>query len=318
MEPNTPQERDRAWALLEQISMAAVVEQRRARRWGIFFKCLTFIYLLVILSLAIPSSTSLAPSRTVDHTAAVRIDGVIQEGADAGADAVIAALREAFENKHAKGVVLIINSPGGSPVQAGYINDEIRRLKAKHNKKVYAVIRDVGASGAYYIAVAADEIYADKASLVGSIGVTASSFGVTEAMQKLGVERRTYTAGEHKEFLSPFAPVNPQEAAFWRDVLSVTHKQFIQVVRDGRGQRLKESPELFSGYVWSGEQALAMGLVDGLGSASHVAREIVKAEELVDYSRTAPPLQRFMRKIGSSFGAGLVSAIDAQALPRLH
>lgn len=318
MEPNNPQERDRAWSLLEQVALASVTEQRRARRWGIFFKGLTFVYLLVVLSLAMPASQSLSPSRGKEHTAAVRIDGVIQEGAEAGADAVIASLREAFESKHAKAIVLIINSPGGSPVQAGYINDEIRRLKQKHGKKVYAVIRDIGASGAYYIAAAADEIYADKASLVGSIGVTASSFGVTEAMQKLGIERRNYTAGEHKEFLSPFAPINAEESAFWREVLAVTHRQFINVVKEGRGQRLKESPELFSGYVWTGEQAVAMGLVDGLGSASYVARELVKAEDLVEYSHSVPPFERFMRKIGTSFGAGVLASIESKAVPALN
>lgn len=312
-------ERDRAWQLLEQVALASVTEQRRARRWGVFFKLLTFIYLLVILSLALPSSGSLAPGRAADHTAAIRIDGVIQEGAPAGADAVISGLRDAFDNQHAKGIVLIINSPGGSPVQSGYINDEIRRLRQKHpEKKVYAVIRDVGASGAYYIAVAADAIYADKASLVGSIGVTASSFGVTEAMQKLGLERRNYTAGEHKEFLSPFAPVNAEEAEFWRGVLQVTHRQFIEVVKQGRGKRLADDPKLFSGYVWSGEQALALGLVDGLGSAGFVARELVKAEELVDYSRGVPPLERFMKRLGSEFGAGLLQSMQAGSAPALY
>ena len=212
-------------------------------------------------------------------------------------------MREAFKDPKTKAVVLRINSPGGSPVQSGYIYDEIRRLRAEHPAiKLYAVISDLGASGAYYIASAADQIYADKASLVGSIGVTAAGYGFVGTMEKLGVERRTYTAGEHKAFLDPFQPQKPEETAFWQGVLETTHKQFIASVKQGRGERLKdkEHPELFSGLIWSGEQALALGLVDGLGSAGYVAREVVGEKELVDFTVEESPFDRFSKRLGAS------------------
>ena len=212
-------------------------------------------------------------------------------------------LRAAFEDTNTKGVILRINSPGGSPVQSGYIYDEIRRLRGEYPQtKVYAVISDLGASGAYYIASAADEIYADKASLVGSIGVTAASFGFVEAMEKLGVERRVYTSGEHKAFLDPFQPQKEEETRFWKSVLDTTHRQFIDSVKKGRGDRLKadEHPELFSGLVWSGEQALQLGLVDALGSASYVAREVIGQKEMVDFTQRDTPFDRFAKRLGTS------------------
>lgn len=312
---------DKAWKLLEQITGAAVIEQRRARRWGIFFKLLTFGYLLALFVLLSPGSQEqvggalgLAP-----HTAVVKVEGVIADGAPAGADAVVGSLRKAFENSHAKAVLLVINSPGGSPVQSGYVHDEIRRLRALHpDKPVYAVIRDIGASGAYYMAVAADRIYADKASLVGSIGVVSGGFGFTGAMEKLGIERRSFTSGEHKSFLDPFAPLNPEEVTFWKSVLETTHQQFIKVVREGRGDRLKPDPRLFSGFVWTGEQALALGLVDGLASASQVAREEVKAEEMVDYTRRVNPMDRFIKQLGASVGEGLAGALGLTRAEQLQ
>jgi len=293
----------KSWRLLEKTLLAGIQEQRRSRRWGIFFKLLTFVYLFVALVLFAPVPALREAAHGGAHTALIEIHGVIADEEPASADNIVTSLRAAFKDKQTKGVVLRINSPGGSPVQSGYIYDEIRRLRGKYPEiKVYAVISDLGASGAYYIASAADAIYADKASLVGSIGVTAASFGFVETMGKLGVERRVYTAGEHKAFLDPFQPQKEDEVRFWRGVLDVTHRQFIESVKRGRGDRLRdaEHPELFSGLVWSGEQAVQLGLVDGLGSASYVAREVIGEEELVDFTVHESPFDRFAKKIGTS------------------
>lgn len=293
----------KSWRLLEKTLLAGIQEQRRSRRWGIFFKLLTFVYLFVALVLLAPVSALREAAHGGAHTALIEIHGMIADEEPASADNIVTSLRAAFKDKQTKGVVLRINSPGGSPVQSGYIYDEIHRLRGKYPEvKVYAVISDLGASGAYYIASAADAIYADKASLVGSIGVTAASFGFVETMGKLGVERRVYTAGEHKAFLDPFQPQKEDEVRFWRGVLDVTHRQFIESVKRGRGDRLKdaEHPELFSGLVWSGEQAVQLGLVDGLGGASYVAREVIGEEELVDFTVHESPFDRFAKKIGTS------------------
>lgn len=293
----------KSWRLLEKALLAGIQEQRRSRRWGIFFKLLTFVYLFVALVLLAPVPALREAAHGGAHTALIEIHGMIADEEPASADNIVTSLRAAFKDKQTKGVVLRINSPGGSPVQSGYIYDEIHRLRGKYPEvKVYAVISDLGASGAYYIASAADAIYADKASLVGSIGVTAASFGFVETMGKLGVERRVYTAGEHKAFLDPFQPQKEDEVRFWRGVLDVTHRQFIESVKRGRGDRLKdaEHPELFSGLVWSGEQAVQLGLVDGLGSASYVAREVIGEEELVDFTVHESPFDRFAKKIGTS------------------
>lgn len=295
---------ERSWKLLEKTLLAGVQEQKRARRWGIFFKLLTFVYLFGALALFAPQmDLQDAAARGKAHTAVVEVRGMIADQEPASADNIVGSLRAAFKDPNTKGVVLRINSPGGSPVQSGYIYDEIRRLRAEHKEiKVYAIITDLGASGAYYIASAADAIYADKASLVGSIGVTASGFGFVGVMDKLGVDRRIYTAGEHKAFLDPFQPPKDEETAFWKTVLETTHKQFIASVKQGRGERLKdkEHPELFSGLIWSGEQALQLGLIDGLGSTSYVAREVIGAKELVDYTHEETPLDRFAKKLGAS------------------
>ena len=303
-EPVVDKSEQKSWKLLERAVLAGVQEQRRARRWGIFFKLLTFLYLFIALLLLSPAlDLQKTAARGEVHTALVEVRGMIADEEAASADNIVTALRAAFEDSKTKGVVLRINSPGGSPVQSGYIYDEIRRLRDEHKDiKVYAVISDLGASGAYYIASAADEIYADKASLVGSIGVTAASFGFVDAMGKLGVERRVYTSGEHKAFLDPFQPQKPEETEFWRGVLKTTHQQFIESVKRGRGDRLKvgEHPELFSGLVWSGEQALELGLVDKLGSASFVAREVIGAKDIVDYTVQESPFDRFSKKFGTA------------------
>lgn len=240
--------------------------------------------------------------------------GIIADQQEASADNLITSLRKAFEDDNTRGVILRINSPGGSPVQSGYVYDEIKRLRALNpDKKLYAVITDLGASGAYYIAAAADEIYADKASLVGSIGVTAAGFGFVDTLEKLGVERRTYTAGEHKAFLDPFQPEKPEERAFWQDVLQTTHQQFIAQVKAGRGDRLKDDPDMFSGLVWSGEQAVDLGLVDGLSSTSAVARDIIGVEEVVDFTHRESPFQRFSRQLGTSIGNTLAMHLGLSA-----
>ncbi|MEO4046417.1 signal peptide peptidase SppA [Pseudomonas sp. CAU 1711] len=295
---------ERAWQLLEKTLQASVIEQRRARRWGIFFKLLVFVYLFGTLLLFSPllklgKGASVAES----HTALIEVRGMIMADEQASADNIVSSLRAAFENKKTKGIILRVNSPGGSPVQSGYIYDEIKRLRGEYpDIKVYAVISDLGASGAYYIASAADHIYADKASLVGSIGVTAATFGFVGAMEKLGVDRRVYTSGEHKAFLDPFQPPKEEETRFWKSVLETTHQQFIDSVRQGRGDRLKadEHPELFSGLIWSGEQALQLGLVDALGSSSYVAREVIGAKTIVDFTKEESPLDRFTKKLGAS------------------
>ncbi|KPY53057.1 Peptidase S49, SppA [Pseudomonas syringae pv. solidagae] len=248
-------EEAKSWKLLEKTLLASVQEQRRARRWGIFFKLLTFAFLFVAVIVPMLDFEG-STSRRSSHTALIDVQGVIADKEAASAENIVTALQKAFEDEKTKGVILRINSPGGSPVQSGYVYDEIRRLRAaKPDIKVYAVITDLGASGAYYIASAADQIYADKASLVGSIGVTAAGFGFVGAMDKLGVDRRTYTSGEHKAFLDPFQPQKADETQFWQGVLDTTHRQFIASVKQGRGDRLKDKdhPELFSGLIWTGE-----------------------------------------------------------------
>ena len=307
-------EENNSWKLLEKTLLAGIQEQRRARRWGIFFKSLTFIYLFCALALFTPL-LQFGGDKTVvgdGHTAIINVRGMIADEEPASADNVVGALRAAFEHANTKGVVLRINSPGGSPVQSGYIYDEIRRLRGEYPAiKVYAVITDLGASGAYYIASAADEIYADKSSLVGSIGVTAATFGFVDTLHKLGVERRVYTSGEHKAFLDPFQPEKPEETAFWKGVLATTHRQFIDSVKKGRGDRLQEAahPELFSGLIWSGEQALELGLIDGLGSTSHVARDVIGEEELVDFTVKDSPLDRFTKRLGASVAERLAMLV---------
>jgi len=291
-------------------------EQKKARRWGILFKALSFTYLIVALILVVKATNPTDDKKEQTHTAVVSVHGVIAADEEANANRIVTGLRAAFKNEHSKAVMLLINSPGGSPVQAGYVYDEMKRLRGLYpEKKLYAVIAELGASGGYYIAAGADQIYADKASLVGSIGVTASSFGFVDLMEKVGVKRRHFTSGEHKAFLDPFSPAKEEEAAFWQQVLDVTHQQFIAVVREGRGDRIKDAEQtekLYSGLIWNGEQALTLGLIDGLGSPGFVARDIIGAEEIVDYSVKDSPITEIIEKLGVSIGSGVASKIATQ------
>ena len=287
-------------SVLEKLALSAIQEQRRSRHWSILFKTLGFLYLFIVLFLAAGWFRSDGVSLPKAHTALVDLQGVIAAD-QTSADSVIGSLQGAFEDKKTQGVILRINSPGGSPVQAGQIYDEIKRLRALHPKvPLYAVVDDICASGGYYVAAGADKIFVDKASIVGSIGVLMDGFGFTETMQKLGVERRLLTAGENKGFLDPFSPVDPKQQAYARQMLEEIHAQFIGVVREGRGKRLKESPETFSGLVWSGEKSIQLGLADGLGSVESVARDVIKAEDIVDYTRQDSLVERIAGRLGAT------------------
>ncbi|MCK9236704.1 MAG: signal peptide peptidase SppA [Thiopseudomonas sp.] len=311
----------KTWKLLEKAVLASVQEQKRSRRWGIFFKSLTFLYLFGAIFLLSPNLTMDKKSPGTSHTALIEVRGMIADGEEASADKIVSALRHAFQDSDTKGIILRINSPGGSPVQSGYIYDEIQRLRQLYpHIKVYAVISDLGASGAYYIASAADEIYADKASLVGSIGVTAASFGFVDTLKMLGVERRVYTSGEHKAFLDPFQPQKAEETEFWKTVLNTTHEQFINSVKQGRGERLKfdAHPELFSGLIWTGEQALEMGLVDALGNSSLVAREVIGVDNIQDFSIQDSPFDRFAKRFGASVAERLAMWVGLQQAPAIR
>ncbi|ODU40863.1 MAG: peptidase S49 [Thiobacillus sp. SCN 63-374] len=291
--------------VLEKLALSAIQEQRRSRHWSILFKTLGFLYLFIVLFLAAGWFGSDGVS-IKEHTALVDLQGVIASD-QASADSVISSLQGAFKDKKTKGVILRINSPGGSPVQAGQIYDEIRRLRALHPKTpLYAVIDDICASGGYYVAAGADKIFVDKASIVGSIGVLMDGFGFTQSMQKLGVERRLLTAGENKGFLDPFSPVDPRQAAFAKQMLGEIHAQFIGVVREGRGKRLQETPEMFSGLVWSGEKSIQLGLADALGNVESVARDVIKAEDIVDYTQREGLAARLAGRLGASVAKALM------------
>ncbi len=308
------------WRLIERLIMSLQSEQRKSRRWGIFFKSLTFLYLFIILGVfLLQSPFSSDVLEEAPHTAVVQVNGPIANGQDANADAIIHSLRSAFKAEDSKAVLVRINSPGGSPVQSGYVYDEIKRLRLLYpEKKLYAVITDIGASGAYYIAAAADEIYADKASLVGSIGVVSSGFGFVDLMSKLGVERRALTAGDNKALLDPFSPLRDEDKQFWQTVLDTTHKQFIEQVKLGRGERLQDNPDLYTGLVWTGEQALELGLVDGLASSSTVARDIVGAEKLILYSPKVSPLKQLADQLGVSFAKAMSTHLGLDSPVRLQ
>jgi protease-4 len=299
------QENDPNWErrIIEKLATEGLAEQRRRRRWGIFFKVLGFTYLTVILMAAFDwPGTGDGLTDGKKHTAMVRMTGVISNRGDASAEHVISGLQAAFEDKGTAGVVLLINSPGGSPVQAGIINDEIHRLRGKYpNIPIHAVVEDVCASGGYYVAVAAENIYVDKASIIGSIGVLMDGFGFTGTMEKLGVERRLLTAGENKGFLDPFSPQNAQHKAHAQQMLGEIHQQFIGVVREGRGKRLKETPDMFSGLMWSGAKSVDMGLSDGYGTVESVARDVFNAEDIRDF--TVKP--NFAEKLAKQFGADM-------------
>lgn len=311
-------------ALLNRMAQEFLLEQRRARFWRNLFKVLVLLYLIALAAAFYSRDLLERMAPGAEHTALVEIKGIIAPEAQASADKVVTALREAFEDEHAKGVILRINSPGGSPVQAGYINDEVRRLKAKYkadkgrDMPVYAVAVDLCASGGYYIAVAADKIYADKGSLVGSIGVRMDGFGFQKTMEDLGVERRLLTAGANKGILDPFSPLSESDRSFVQTLLDTLHQQFIQVVKEGRGDRLKGGAEVFSGLFWSGQQALDLGLIDGLGSSGYVAREVIGAETIVDYTKKRDLLEGIAERFGAGASAALLGILGAEGTPSLR
>ena len=297
--------------LVTKLATAALKEQRRARLWGIFFKLLTFAYITFILVWAIDWKGRGDMTGGKKHTAMIEVNGVISSGSDASAERVNAALQAAFKDKNTQGVVVRINSPGGSPVQAQTIYDEMRRLRQKYpDIPLYAVVEDVCASGGYFVAAGADRIYVSKSSIVGSIGVLMNGFGFTGLMDKLGVERRLITAGENKGMLDPFSPLDAKDVKHARQMVDDIHQQFIGVVREGRGKRLKETPDMFSGLIWTGQKSLDLGLADAFGSLEFVAREVIKAEEIVDYTQKESVVEKFAKR----FGAGVASALAEAAL----
>jgi len=298
-------EQDWQRSVIEKVALAAIQEQRRARKWGIFFKLLLFIYLfaLLIIGMGWIGKRDGSPGK---HTALVEVRGVIAPDSAASADAVMTGLQDAFKDKRTQGVVLRINSPGGSPVQAGHINDEIRRLREKYpNIPVYAVVEDICASGGYYVAVAADKIYINQSSIVGSIGVRMDGFGFTGTMEKLGVERRLLSAGENKGFLDPFLPLQDTHKEHAEKMLNDIHQQFIKVVRQGRGKRLKETPEMFSGLLWVGTRSIELGLADAIGSIDYVARDVIQAEDIVDFT----PRENIAERVAKRFGAAMAETL---------
>ena len=301
-------ENDGQWerGLIEKLATAALKEQRRARLWGIFWKTLTFAYLTVVIVLAVDWKGGGEGGMGDKHTALVEVQGVIAPGSESSAERVMLALQAAFKDKNTQGVVMRINSPGGSPVQAQAIYDEMKRLRQKYpDIPLYVVVEDLCASGGYYVAAAADKIYVAKGSIVGSIGVRMDNFGVVGLMEKLGVERRLITAGKNKALLDPFLPEDPAHKQIAQDLVAEIHNQFIAAVREGRGKRLKETPDMFSGLIWTGSKSIELGLADALGGLDYVAREVVKAEDIVDYTQK----ENLAEKVARRFGAGAASAL---------
>ena len=292
--------------VINRLAFAAVEEQRRTRRWSIFFKVLLAIYLLALLVLSVPTDWSKIGKVSDKHTALVDLKGVISDSSEASADTVIKGLRKAFEDENTKGVILRANSPGGSPVQSGYIYKEIKRLRELHpDTPIYAVVTDVCASGCYYVASAADDIYVDEASIIGSIGVRMDSFGFVDTMEKLGVERRLYTAGKSKGFLDPFMPSKPTDVEHVKLLLDSIHQQFIKAVKEGRGERLQDNEALFTGLVWTGEEGIPMGLADEIGSSSYVAREVIGVEDIVEFTEKPDLFERLSKRIGVAMAKGM-------------
>ncbi len=301
--------------VLEKLALEALAEQKRGRRWGIFFKLLGFGYLALLLVVALDLGKGEHVADGTKYTALVDLSGVIKAKGDANAEHVTSALQAAFEDKHTAGVILRINSPGGSPVQSGIINDEMRRLRAKYPAiPLHVVVEDVCASGGYYVAAAADKIFVDKASIVGSIGVLMDGFGFTGAMDKLGVERRLLTAGESKGFLDPFSPQNESHKDHAKQMLGEIHQQFIDVVRKGRGKRLKETPEMFSGLMWSGAKSIELGLADGYGSVESVARDVINAAEVRDFTVKQNFAEKFAKQLGASAADSLANVMTRVTL----
>ena len=305
----TPKD-SKEWKLIEKMMASLTREQSLTRRWGIFFKLLTFAYLFFLLWF-VGNSGIERPAMEKEHTAMVQVKGMIGEGFDIDANTLVAGLRAAFEAKHAKGVLLSINSPGGTPVQSAMVYNEIMRLREKHaDKKVIAAITDTGASGAYYIASAAHEIYSNQSSIIGSIGVVSTGFGFSETLTKLGVERRVFSAGTNKAMLDPFLPAKADEETHFENVLGIVHRQFIDDVKAGREEKLVDDASIFSGLFWTGEQALALGLVDGLASPGGVARDIFEAEKIVDYTPSKHPLDSLVKGLGVSIGDRITSWLN--------
>lgn len=299
--------------VLEKVAMAAVVEQRRSRRWGVFFKILMFVYLIAVGAIAFypKFEQGLGGGGDAEHTAIVDVIGVIAENEAANAESINEGLRNAFKNKKTKGVILNINSPGGSPVQSAYIFDEIRRLKNKYPEMpVYAVVSDICASGGYYVAAAADKIYVNQASLIGSIGVVLNGFGFVNMMEKFGVDRRLIISGKHKALMDPFSPVNDFETAHMQGLLSDVHQQFIDAVRDGRGDRLIETKDMFSGLIWTGAQGVKLGLADDFGSIDSVARDVIGTKEKLNFTPQEQFFDKLAGKMGATFGHALGSAVN--------
>lgn len=306
--PQTPDAADAGWekAILEKLAFAAIEEQKKTRRWSVFFKLLTFAYLAVGLGMFVYPRFDAKISTQTEHAAVIDVQGMIVEGDSANADSIINGLRDAIKDTNTKGIILNINSPGGSAVQSAYVYDEIRRQKAEHpDMPIYAVVGDMCASGGYYIASAADKIFVNQASLIGSIGVLMNGFGFSNVLEKLGVERRLLTAGEHKAMLDPFSPVNQQEAKHMQGLLDQVHQQFITAVKQGRGDRLKQTTDMFSGLVWTGEEGVKLGLADGFGSVDTVARDILGTEEKVNFT----PQERLLDRLAGKFGATFAHAI---------
>jgi protease IV len=297
-------------AAVEQLLREMLVERRRARRWGIAFKLIALAFVAVALAIALVSVAAREHVCLDKCTALVEVRGQLDAGGRASAERVVAGLQAAFKNSGTRGVVLRINSPGGSPVQAGQIYDEVRRLRAAHpDTPVHAVVEEIAASGGYYVAAAADRIYVDKASMVGSIGVIMEGFGFAGAMEKLGVERRVVTAGTNKDFLDPFEPVDPKQREYAQSLLDDVHRQFIGAVKAGRGERLHDDPDLFTGRVWNGRRAIELGLADELGTVDSVARDVIKAEEVVDFTPEDNFAERVARKFGATLGGQLAMAL---------
>ena len=300
---------------LEHLLLENLKEQRRGRRWRTAVRLMTLV-VFVGLAINLFDLDWGGKSALGKHTALVDLQGEIAPDSKASADAINASLKAAFESHESVGVILRINSPGGSPVQSGIIHDEILRLRAKYPEKpLHVVVEEICASGGYYVAVAGDKIYVDKASLVGSVGVIMNGFGVTGLMDKLGIERRAITAGKNKALLDPFSKEDPKQKAFVQEMLSEVHQQFIKVVRDGRGDRLKETPDMFSGLVWNGAKSVELGLTDALGTVDGVAREVFKAPEVVDYTMKDNLAERVAKRFGAAMGEGVGKVISS---PRIH
>lgn len=302
--------------IIEKLALAAVKEQTKARRWNVFFKSLFFVYLFVLFGISIyPKIKNNFGVDGGHHTAVINVTGVIAEDKDANAIDIIKNLREAVKDNQTKGIILHSNSPGGSPVQSNYVYEEIRNIKKEHpNLPIYAVVSDICASGCYYIASASDKIFVNPSSLIGSIGVIMEGFGFVDIMQKVGVERRLITAGTHKAMLDPFSPPKNDETIFVQDLLNQVHQQFITAVKTGRGDRLKETPDMFSGLVWTGEASVKLGVADAYGNDDYVAKNIIGAEKLVNYKQETSLLDKMAGKLGASFGNALGSLLVGPSL----